>query len=391
MTYFIGLDIAKYKHDCFIMNENEEVIKDSFSFSNDMIGFNTLLNVLNSLDPDQEKKIGLEATGHYGSNLKIFLEENNYSYMEINPILIKQFLKATTLRRTKTDKKDASLIALYISTMTYKPYLNSSYHLQCLKSLCRMRWSLVEERTRYLVYIINVLDKIFPEFKPFFNNNLKSATAMYLLENYTTASKISRMNIESYNKMKSELRRTLSYARFQELKQLAKDTIGKEDTILTYQLKTYLELFKELGSKIEDIESSIKEEYLGLHCHIHTIPGIGIVSAATILSEIGNIERFNTVNQLLSFAGLEPSITESGTMSFKGKMVKHGSSNLRRVLMNSAEMSLIHNPKFYDYYLKKKDEGKHHRVCLSHIAKKLIRIIFYLEKNDCDYDQQKVR
>lgn len=391
MTYFIGLDIAKYKHDCFIMNENEEVIKDSFSFSNDMIGFNTLLNVLNSLDPDKEKKIGLEATGHYGSNLKIFLEENNYSYMEINPILIKQFLKATTLRRTKTDKKDASLIALYISTMTYKPYLNSSYHLQCLKSLCRMRWSLVEERTRYLVYIINVLDKIFPEFKPFFNNNLKSATAMYLLENYTTASKISRMNIESYNKMKSELRRTLSYARFQELKQLAKDTIGKEDTILTYQLKTYLELFKELGSKIEDIESSIKEEYLGLHCHIHTIPGIGIVSAATILSEIGNIERFNTVNQLLSFAGLEPSITESGTMSFKGKMVKHGSSNLRRVLMNSAEMSLIHNPKFYDYYLKKKDEGKHHRVCLSHIAKKLIRIIFYLEKNDCDYDQQKVR
>ena len=214
---------------------------------------------------------------------------------------------------------------------------------------------------------------------------------MYLLEKYTTASKISRMNIESYNKMKSELRRTLSYARFQELKQLAKDTIGKEDTILTYQLKTYLELFKELGSKIEDIESSIKEEYLGLHCHIHTIPGIGIVSAATILSEIGNIERFNTVNQLLSFAGLEPSITESGTMSFKGKMVKHGSSNLRRVLMNSAEMSLIHNPKFYDYYLKKKDEGKHHRVCLSHIAKKLIRIIFYLEKNDCDYDQQKVR
>lgn len=391
MTYFIGLDVSKYKHDCFIMNEYGDAIIEEFSFDNNIIGFNTLLNELQKLDPSFEKKIGLEATGHYGLNLKIFLEKNNFSYMEINPILIKQFSKATTLRRTKTDKKDASLIALYISTMTYKPYLNSSYHLQCLKSLCRMRWTLVEERTRYLVYITNILDKIFPEFKPFFSNGFKSSTAMYLLENYTTASRMARMNIDSYNKMKAELRHTISYARFLELRQLAKDTIGNEDEILAYQLKTYLELFKELDTRINDIESLIASEYLGLHCHIHTIPGIGVISAATILSEIGNIERFDTANQLLSFAGLEPSVIESGTMSFKGKMVKHGSSNLRRVLMNVAEMQLIHNPKFYDYYLKKKDEGKHHRVCLSHIAKKLVRIIFYLEKNDCDYDSHKVR
>lgn len=391
MTYFIGLDISKYKHDCFIMNEYGDAIIEEFSFDNNIIGFNTLLNELQKLDPSFEKKIGLEATGHYGLNLKIFLEKNNFSYMEINPILINQFSKATTLRRTKTDKKDASLIALYISMMTYEPYLNSSYHLQCLKSLCRMRWTLVEERTRYLVYMTNVLDKIFPEFKPFFTDGLKSSTAMYLIENYTTASRIARMNIDSYNKMKAQLRHTISYARFQEFKQLAKETIGNEDEILTYQLKTYLELFKELNSKIKDIESSIIREYSGLHCHIHTIPGIGVISAATILSEIGSIERFETTNQLLSFAGLEPSVIESGTMSFKGKMVKHGSSNLRRVLMNCAEMQLVHNPKFYEYYLKKKDEGKHHRVCLSHIAKKLVRIIFYLEKNDCDYDSHKVR
>ena len=114
MTYYIGLDIAKHKHDCFIMNEYGEVIRDSFTFTNDAIGFGSLLSVLKTLDPVQEKRIGLEATGHYGINLKIFLEENDYSFMEINPILIARFCKATTLRRTKTDKVDAKTIALML-------------------------------------------------------------------------------------------------------------------------------------------------------------------------------------------------------------------------------------------------------------------------------------
>lgn len=107
MTYFIGIDLAKYKHDCFIMDENGEAIRDSFSFNNDKEGFNTLLNVLNSLDSNQEKRIGFESTGHYGSNLKIFLERNGYSFMEFNPLLVHRHFKCETLRRTKNDKVDA--------------------------------------------------------------------------------------------------------------------------------------------------------------------------------------------------------------------------------------------------------------------------------------------
>ena len=275
MTYYIGLDLAKFKHDCFVMNENGEVIRDSFSFANGQSGFNTLLDALKALDPSQEKKIGLEATGHYGSNLKIFLEKNNYSFMEINPILISRFAKATTLRRTKTDKIDAHLIALFLSATDYKPYPVKSYHVRNLKSLCRMRESLVKERSLQLVKLTNVLDPIFPEFKPFFNNKVNSATAMYLLENYGTASRMTRMNIDSYNKMRSKLRNTISYARFAELKELAKNTIGNEDEILTFELKLYLELFKELDYRIALIESRIREEYKNVHSHIDSIPGIG--------------------------------------------------------------------------------------------------------------------
>lgn len=391
MTYFIGLDLAKFKHDCFIMNEHGEIIRNSFSFTNDQLGFNTLRDVLNSLDPSQEKRIGLEATGHYGSNLKIFLEDNNFSFMEFNPILISRFSKATTLRRTKTDKIDAHLIALYLSTVDYKPYPVKSYHIRNLKSLCRARDSLVKERSLQLVKLTNVLDLIFPEFKPFFNGNLRASTALYILENYGTVNKIANMNIDSYNKMKSKLRNTISYARFFELKMLARNTIGNNDKILNFELRLYLELFKELDSKISDIESLILEEYRIVNSHIHSIPGIGMISAAGIYSEIGNISRFNNPDQLLAFAGLDPSRCQSGESDFKGHMVKHGSSYLRQYLMNVAETSLIHNPKLYEYYLKKRNEGKPHRVALSHVAKRLVRIIFYLEKNNSDFDENKMR
>ena len=391
MTYFIGLDIAKHKHDCFIMDENGVVIKDSFSFNNDRSGFNTLLDVLKTLDPVQEKRIGLEATGHYGTNLKIFLEENDYSFMEINPILIARFSKATTLRRTKTDKVDARLIALFLSTCSYKPYPLKSYHVRNLKSLCRARESLVKERSLQLVKLTNVLDLLFPEFKPFFKGNLKSSTVLYLLENYGTASKMTRMNVDSYNKMSSALRKTISYAKFLELKKLAKDTVGKEDEILTFELELYLELFKELDLKIGEIESLILKEYGEMNSHIHTIPGIGIISAAGILSEVGNFARFNNADQLLAYAGLEPSKNESGTHDGGGHMVKHGSSYLRQYLMNCAEMQLVHNPRMYEYYLKKKNEGKAHRVALSHVARRVVRIIFSLEKNDTDFDMNKMR
>lgn len=390
MTYFIGLDIAKHKHDCFITNEKKETIIDSFSFNNDTVGFNTLLNVLNTLDPSKEKRIGLEATGHYGSNLKIFLETHDLPFMEFNPILISRFNKTRTLRRTKTDKIDAKVIAMYLMTVDFKAYPLQSYHVRNLKSLTRARDTLVKQRSLYLVKLTNVLDLMFPEFKPFFNKNLKSATALYLLENYKTPSKMSRMTIDSYNKMASNLRRTISYARFLKLKELAKNTVGTEDDILTLELDMYLDLFKELDSKIKTVETKILDEYKKTGSHIHTIPGVGMISAAGIYCEIGNIVKFNNGSQLTAYAGLDCSRYQSGESEYTGHMVKHGSSYLREYLMNCAETTLIHNPAMYDYYLKKRTEGKVHRVALSHLAKKLVRIIFSLEKNNTDFDSNKI-
>ena len=117
-----------------------------------------------------------------------------------------------------------------------------------------------------------------------------------------------------------------------------------------------------------------------------TIPGLGEISAATILSEYGDINNFSSPNKMLAFAGLEPSIIQSGTIENNGKMVKHGSGHLRYSIMNTAMIILIYSPKFYDYYLKKRSEGKCHRVALSHVCKKLLRVIYTLEKNNINFD-----
>lgn len=392
MTYFIGIDISKFKHDCFIMDENGEVIKDSFSFNNDSIGFNTLLDALSLLDPSKEKRIGFEATGHYGSNLKLFLDKNGYSYMEFNPLLVKREFSSKTLRRTKTDKVDARKLAIYLLSVSYKPNPNPSYHLECLKSLTRLRCSLVDERSLQLVRLTNVLDKMFPEFKPFFKSTgLKSATVQYLLTNYTTPSKMANMTRASFDKMKSELRNTISYSKFCNLKELAKNTIGNEDEILTFELRLILDIYKELNNKIEDIETKILFELNLLTCRTRTVVGIGDIMAASILAEVNNFYKFDSANRLLAFAGLEPSKDESGTEAHGGKMVKHGSPYLRRYIMSISNQIIVHNPVLYDYYRKKRNEGKSHTVALSHVAKKLVRIIYYLETNNKDFDITKVR
>jgi len=149
--YFVGIDISKYKHDCFITTETGDVILNDLTFSNNRDGFNELLSVLTSLDHNQEIRIGFEATGHYALNLKLFLEETHYSFMEFNAVLLSKFNHSQTLRKTKTDAIDCASIARWLMTVEYKPYPIGFYHMYSLKSLTRLRDSLVRQRSFYLV------------------------------------------------------------------------------------------------------------------------------------------------------------------------------------------------------------------------------------------------
>ena len=221
--YFVGIDISKYKHDCFICDETGVVVQESFSFTNTNEGFLELLNLLQSLDNSKEIRIGFEATGHYGMNLKLFLEKNFYSFMEFNPALVKQFIKGQTLRKTKTDKKDATWITKYLISVDYKPHPKQFYHIFSLKSLSRTREKLVKQRSDYLTQLTNILDLIFPEFKPFFDGKF-TVTALYILNKYKTVDKIARM--KDFESLKKVSRGKFSYSKFLKLKELAYNTLG---------------------------------------------------------------------------------------------------------------------------------------------------------------------
>ena len=386
--YYIGIDISKFKHDCAVIDDVGDVVTPSWSFANDHEGFLQLKALLDSLG--LETRIGLESTGHYGTNLKLFLEACGRTFMEFNPLLINRFVKSKSLRKTKTDSIDCEMIARYLMTVEYKPYPPSFYHTEKLKSLTRFRDNLVRQRSRQLVELTNILDKVFPEFKPFFKGKF-STTALYILANYSSPEKIANMNSKSYESLRKLSRGRFSVTDFTALKLLARNTIGHPDDFLLHEMAIVIDIFSQLDSKIDETEALIRECVLEINPPMLTIPGIGIESAAVILAEFGDFSKFENPAQLLSFAGMEPGYFQSGTSETTGKMVKHGSSYLRYTLMNCARSVANYEPTFAEYYAKKRAQGKTFRVALSHTAKKLLRVLFTVQTKNLVYDPDAMR
>ena len=382
MIYYIGIDISKYKHDFCIISNTDDIIVENSSFDNNKKGFQTFLEQLKPYNKS-DVRIAFEATGHYSLNLELFLIDQGFSFMKMNPLVIYQFLKTRSLRRTKTDKVDSLTIANYLMSVPYKPNSDLLYNIFTLKSLCRSREQLIKERSKFAILLTNELDKSFPELKPFFNNMI-CETLLYILDKYKNTSHISLM--KDYDSLRKISRGKFSYVKFAQLKELAKNSVGYHDENSDLLISTYVSLYNDFNDKIDPINKQISTIIKELNPRMLSIPGLGEISAATILSEYGDIKNFSSPNKMLAFAGLEPSIIQSGTLEYNGRMVKHGSGHLRYAIMNIALSILRYSPTFYDYYLKKRSEGKCHRVALSHVCKKLIRVIYSLEKNNFDFN-----
>lgn len=383
---YIGIDISKYKHDCIVVDDAGVIIRNAFSFDNSRAGFDQFTEMYRSLDPKEIKRIGFEATGHYQDNFKVYLERSGIGFMELNALLVHKFKNSQTLRGVKTDKTDARLIASYLSSIEFKPYPKISYHTLALRSLCKRHFDLINERTKYLIRITNFLDRTFPEFKESINGNIKSKTAMYILHNYGIPSKIANINAQSYENIRKCSYGKFSVAKFNGLRELARNTVGFSYETDLFEIKSLLRVYDALQDEISLVENEITTHLSKINSHIPSILGIGKVSAASIIAEIEDVSRFDSPNKILAFAGLDPRIYQSGTQEFRGRMNKKGSVVLRRVLMNCAESVLMYNPAFYAYYRRKRDKGKPHRVAISHVARKLVRIIYKLETERIDFD-----
>lgn len=379
---YLGIDVASEKHDCCILNQKKQVLS-AFSFGNSAEGFDTLLRKAKQFDSPENMRVGLEATGIYGTNLTEFLRRNGIQVTTLNPLLIKNSIKGTTLRKTKTDKTDAKHIASFLVQEAPQPDLPVSYHNSELKSLVRLRFKTVQERSRSEIQAKGVLEVLFPEFKLYFSDVFGSAASAVLCK-YPSAKALSSARIDTLSSLiRTASRGRCGRAKAEALKSAAKNSIGTCSPAMEFKLKMLFERIQLYSKQIAALEAEIKRIMIEIDSPITSIPGISWTLGALILAEIGNINKFSNPAQLLSFAGLEPSINDSGkAVGSGGTMVKRGSPYLRWALLQAARTVPRFSVTFALYFQKKQAEHKHFCVAASHCAKKLIRVIFsILNKN----------
>lgn|SRR5574337_105857 len=380
MTHYVGIDVAKQKHDIALIDDNGKLL-ESFQISNNQEGFYRLFSFLGEHNSDL--KIALEATGHYSHNITKFLRDKHYQVWTYNPLLINEFAKSQSLRKTKTDKKDAQTIAQKLRLDNPNEAIAWDDFAFELRTLTRHRERLTKSRSNYKVQLVKVLDLTFPELaKVIGKANLNSQAIYELLDKYPSAKAVARAHDKSLLNI-PYLKTDKAFA----IKQAAKISIGTTSVALSFELKQIISELKHTSHLITECDKEIKAIMSEFNSPILSIPGIGDVTGAAIIGEISSIDNFQNHNQLLAFAGLEPSIYQSGQATNNGRMVKRGSSHLRRAVILSSRIISMHSPTMKAYLKKKLGEGKHFNVAITHVAKKLIRVIFSVLKNDKPYQE----
>ena len=383
---FIGIDVAKSKHDCCIIDSDGVVITDSLRISNTKEGFDTLYNaIVSALDSNDfsKVKIGLESTGHYSTNITNYLYSKGFSITVLNPLVTNAFRKAGTLRKTKTDKCDAKVIATMLFSDESKSYSPSLYQIQELKSLTRHRFRMIGYRSKLKISVTRLIDIIFPEL-PDFVWSIHQASCYQLLLELPSPESIKTCHLTHLTNIISKgSRGKYGREKAMQLRELATNSIGSSNRSLTFELQQTIRLIQSVQTEINALDKQIKLVVDELNTPILTIPGIGYTLAAIILAEIGDINNFSSPSKLLAFAGMEPSTYQSGKYTAsKTPMVKRGSSYFRWAVMQAARLVSMRDVTFATYMAKKRSEGKHFNVAQSHVGKKLIRVIFSLLKNN---------
>lgn len=386
---FVGIDVAKDKHDCFIISSEGEILTDVFTISNSKEGFEHLLQTINTCTGigGSKIKVGLEATGHYSYNLLGFLLDNGLPTYVINPLHTNLYRKSQSLRKTKTDRVDARTIAsMLMSDVSLKPYTNIAYHNSELKSLTRYRFDKVKERATLKTSITRLVNILFPELEKLLPT-LHTATSYALLSEFPSAKHIA----ETHLTYLTNLLHTASKGRYGrdktiQIRNAARSSIGSYMPAKALELKHTIKLIKEFNNEIDEIESAIQSIMHKIDSPITTIPGISFRMGAMIIAEIGDFNNFDSPDKILAFAGLSPSTYQSGQLNnCYAHMEKRGSRYLRYALFNATKLVCSWCPLFSDYLAKKRSEGKHYYVAISHAAKKLVRLIFALQKSGKPY------
>lgn len=390
---YLGIDIGKRAHEAALLDQDGNHLGKTVRFSNSHKGAEKLLDLINEHEclPDNTL-IGMEATGHYWLSIHTFLKKLGFDIVVFNPIQSDSF-RNFYIRKTKTDKVDAILIAQVIRMDVPNTSYISSEDTIKLKQLTRFRVSMVDQTSDIKRQIISCLDQVFPEYERLFSDMFGKTSRKLLLESPLPED---LLNIESTHLTK--LLKEASKGRFteeksmlkvDEIKGLASDSFGISiaSDVFKMQIQLLIQQIELLESQIKDVESKINELLEKDNHHLTTITGIGPITAATIIGEIGDIKRFERPNQLLAFAGLDASIHQSGDfIGTNNRISKRGSPYLRRAIWQAAFVASNKDPALSEYYQSLRARGKHHGTAIGAVCRKLVNIIFAVWTNDKPYE-----
>lgn len=291
---YVGIDVAKDKHDCFAMNSDGEILIENLTVANNLDGFETLYNSLMNLSDSLDNiKVGLEATGHYSNNILNFLTEKGFNIYLINPLQTNLYVKGQSLRKTKTDKLDAHVIATMLISDNLKPYIPVSYHISELKSLTRHRFRLVKENSKFKTSLVRLVDIVFPEL-PKIVSSVAQKSCLALLCELPNAKKIAECNLTHLTHLLSDnSNKKFDRDKAIQIRELARKSIGLNSDSVSFELKQTISIIQFIQEQLDDVEKRIKEILKEINSPILSIPGISFKTAGSILAEIGDISRFD--------------------------------------------------------------------------------------------------
>ena len=384
-SHFLGIDVSKDSFDACLIDVKQKVIMNE-KFSMDSDEFEKFIQKLQMFEQD-EILVVLESTGIYHTNLLFHLEDKGFKTAVVNPMLIHNFTKSVTLRKSKTDKIDAFRIASFALYNQNNIDLNKTSTASA-RNISRERDRLAKETAKIKTEIKNHLQILFPELVN--NYNVFTKTMLLLLLKAPGAFPIKKLKPIQIERIFNKTGGNKVQISPKNLIKMAKRSFGIEDeyrqSILIMKIEMLLFIQKqksELDKKIKEyIDKNLKQEF----DIITSIDGIGQTTAEKFLIEIGNINRFKSHNQLRAFIGTDPSIKQSGSsVNVNGKISKRGNSHLRRTIWQMAFAVRKFSPQFQQYYLKKRREGKKYKQAVIAVANKLIKTLYALLKNNSFY------
>ena len=386
--YIVGIDIGKNHHEASIVSPEGKQIGRSLRFATTHKGADSLMSFIFKNIGNSPCVFGMEATGHYWYPIYSFIKAKGYTIYVINPIQ-SDSLRKMYIRQTKNDSIDSFLIAEVIRFGQFGTTSMADENILAMRQLCRYRDSVISSRTEIKLRIGTIMEQIFPEYEKQFSS-LWVSTSMGILEKYLTPENIENAPIdELFEIIKDKSHNRLTRAKAISIKEAAADTFGIKiaQDAFSFQLKQLIDRMNFLDKQIEALDCQILEYYEKFDCYLHTIPGIGMIAAATILAEIGDINRFKSSSALVAFAGIDPTVRQSGEFSSThNHMSKRGSPYLRHAIFLAATTCSFHNSPLNAYYKKKRDQGKHHLTATGAVARKLTTVIYAVLRDGKPYE-----